>query len=625
MSIKKIISGLIILSFLLFLFFVKKAEALAPTGTLVGTAISVNIGQIKAINTLTITDTTPEITNANDICIRIKAGTNADWDVSDTTPTFGGTGSGYVAAAVSYPTAKTLKIDVTTNFALNDTLTIADLSYIGHTATSVATVLEWAIDNTDCTAATYGDANANTAITVADGTEDTLTGVGATPTNPAAGVTTNYTIDFTVPANGVIPKNGKVIVDFPDDFDVSGVDFDSAAGIDGTFAVGTAAGAVVTLTRQNDGANSLGGAKQVILSTVVSSTTAATDKTLDVTTKTNGDSLLASATSANFTVDPEPITDLFCYPAWASGAIWLTWTVPDLTSTGYIVKYSLADITNDAQFGAATTFSQSWAGGTATNTKQELVTGLNPNETYYFNVKVTAEGSAVSLISNTGINCVAPTQAGSYNPPGEAPPEEEPVPEQVSNQGTITASTGGTVQLENPTGGSATVEVPQDSVSADTVFTVETVLSSEVAPAPAGLFMVGNQIYQITAESAGQSITEFDNNITVTFEYTDGQIEGAQEQTLQIYYYDSATSSWVALETVLDAENNTASALISHLTTFALIGQEEPEEEEEVEEKPISEMTVEELKQKIAEIQKMIVELIQKLISLLVDRLSQIQ
>ncbi len=66
------------------------------------------------------------ITAANDIRIRIPTSLQAEFLTSVTTPTLavGGTGGGAVSATVSYPNSKTLLIDVTTDFAVTNTLTI---------------------------------------------------------------------------------------------------------------------------------------------------------------------------------------------------------------------------------------------------------------------------------------------------------------------------------------------------------------------------------------------------------------------------------------------------------------------------------------------------------------------
>ncbi len=142
---KKLLTGLVALTALSVLFVSGKnvVYAAAPQGTLTGSVISVNIGEIKAINAITVTDfSTAEITAANDIRIQIPAGVNAIWDVTDLTATLGGTESAKASATVSYLDTKTLLIDVTTNFANSGTLIVSDLNFIGHTAATAGTALD---------------------------------------------------------------------------------------------------------------------------------------------------------------------------------------------------------------------------------------------------------------------------------------------------------------------------------------------------------------------------------------------------------------------------------------------------------------------------------------------------
>jgi len=102
-----------------------------------------------SISPITITDAaTPTITAANDIYVIIPSTFNMTWDTSDTSPTFGGTASDKVNSTVSYvdkdgnSNSRHLKIDVTSDFAAGDTLTISDLSFTNFTAESSTDNLE---------------------------------------------------------------------------------------------------------------------------------------------------------------------------------------------------------------------------------------------------------------------------------------------------------------------------------------------------------------------------------------------------------------------------------------------------------------------------------------------------
>jgi hypothetical protein len=103
-----------------------------------------------AISAITVTDhgQTPVITAANDIRVRIPAAFNMDWDIFDTVATISGSGAAKVSTTVSYEDSdKTLVIDVTSDFAASDTITISDLSFTDFTATSSTDYLDLDIDN----------------------------------------------------------------------------------------------------------------------------------------------------------------------------------------------------------------------------------------------------------------------------------------------------------------------------------------------------------------------------------------------------------------------------------------------------------------------------------------------
>ena len=85
-----------------------------------------------AISTITVTDdvTNAQITAANDIRIRIPSGFNMTWDPSDTTAVIGGAASTKVSTTVSYEdTNGTLVLDVTSDFAPSDQITVSGLNF----------------------------------------------------------------------------------------------------------------------------------------------------------------------------------------------------------------------------------------------------------------------------------------------------------------------------------------------------------------------------------------------------------------------------------------------------------------------------------------------------------------
>ena len=437
---------------------IDKVYAAAPGGTLTGTAITVNIGEIKPINTLTVTAASPtsDITAANDIYIKIPDTVNAYWDVADTTPTFGEGASSKVSSTVSYPEAKTLKIDVTTDFAAGDILTIADLSYIGYGTTSAAAALTWSVDG----GITYGTADSSTAITVAKGTQDTLGAVAITPpaTNVVSATNVSYAVVFDVPTGGVIPKDGKIKVTFPSGFNVASPKAGNLTGIDGTVLV-SVSGQDITFIRQNDGTNATAGTKGIVVSDITNPAIANSTYTVTVTTQTSAGDLLATGTTGPFSVNPVAIADLTCDPSGQAGAVWLRWTTPLGTSAGYEVKYQQG---NSITYDTATTFSQSWSSGTAGTSQQQLVTGLNPNTQYTFAMKAKGAGTSISAISALTPSCYAPGSSSSLR--DSTPPTSYIT--QPAHQSTILAGQAYTIKgTASDTGGSsvAKVEVSLDN------------------------------------------------------------------------------------------------------------------------------------------------------------------
>jgi len=104
------------------------------------------VGQAAALaSTLTVTDSsTPTITAAQDIRIRIPAALSMIWDTSVTTVTLGGGAAGKVSATgVTYEDSnRTAVINVTTDFAASDQVTIANLKFASFTAASSADSLQ---------------------------------------------------------------------------------------------------------------------------------------------------------------------------------------------------------------------------------------------------------------------------------------------------------------------------------------------------------------------------------------------------------------------------------------------------------------------------------------------------
>jgi hypothetical protein len=192
---------------------------------------------------------------------------------------------------------------------------------------------------------------------------------------------------------------------------------------------------------------------------------------------------------------------------------------------------------------------------------------------------------------------------GGIGAVGPAPMPTPTVPTATTGEVTATSSLGGLTILTTPEGATAKIEVPANAVTADTIVKVEQVRTpvvSELAPPPTSKTLVS--AFELSATSAGVALTSFAQPITITLTYTDEQITGLDEETLKIYRWTGL--EWQALSTTINIATNTLTTTTSQFSYLAIIG------EEKVIEKPIEEMRAEELKARIIEIQKQIIEVL---------------
>jgi hypothetical protein len=122
-----------------------------------------------------------------------------------------------------------------------------------------------------------------------------LTQNTATPYDVTAGSTVDYAISFKTATT--IANTGKIVIQFPTGFDVSAATSTSWTGFDGgkTLSVATQ---TITITRDATGTSSTAGAKTIVLSNIVNSTTTANNYQVIVTTKTSANAIIDGPTSS---------------------------------------------------------------------------------------------------------------------------------------------------------------------------------------------------------------------------------------------------------------------------------------------------------------------------------------
>jgi hypothetical protein len=135
---------------------------------------------------------------------------------------------------------------------------------------------------------------------------------------------------------------------------------------------------------------------------------------------------------------------------------------------------------------------------------------------------------------------------------------------------TMNATSGGNIAVSD---NSAAVSFPAGAVSMDTSVTIT---PTETFTAPATTQGVaGNKAFEFKAEVGTATITNFAKDVTLTFKYSDSDIAGLKESTLQVYYWNTATNKWVLVGGTVDVAANTITATTNHFTLFSVMGDKE--------------------------------------------------
>jgi len=132
-------------------------------------------------------------------------------------------------------------------------------------------------------------------------------------------------------------------------------------------------------------------------------------------------------------------------------------------------------------------------------------------------------------------------------------------------QGTITATSED---------GNLTITVPKGTIALDDddpLESLEAAVDESPPDPPEDAHVIG------LAYDFGPDRATFDPAITLEYTYDpDALPEGVAEENLVIAYYDEDADEWVELDSVVDTENNTITASVSHFTIFAIIGESRP-------------------------------------------------
>lgn len=172
-------------------------------------------------------------------------------------------------------------------------------------------------------------------------------------------------------------------------------------------------------------------------------------------------------------------------------------------------------------------------------------------------------------------------------------------PVSTTGQGNVSQTLGGEIRKTFESGQLAKVVFPPYSIKGTVVVKIESQDKAEIIKnnsLPTNTKIIGDLVADFKAFSGDLELEKFEGVVPITFTYSDEQVKkaGIDEKILKIYFWDKTTSFWKTLKSEVNTATNSITAHTLHFTLFALMG--------EVKEKPIAEMTVEELQQKIAEI-----------------------
>ncbi len=107
------------------------------------------------------------------------------------------------------------------------------------------------------------------------------------------------------------------------------------------------------------------------------------------------------------------------------------------------------------------------------------------------------------------------------------------------------------------------------SISKSATISIKNTTSAGTGPAPPTYKMLGSFV-QVSTDTRDLTI-----NLTVCIYYTHEQLDaqGLGENDLKIFYWDTATSSWIAAETQVNTTEHYAWAVVDHLSTWVIMGQ----------------------------------------------------
>ena len=118
------------------------------------------------------------------------------------------------------------------------------------------------------------------------------------------------------------------------------------------------------------------------------------------------------------------------------------------------------------------------------------------------------------------------------------------------------------------------LKFPEQAVRQKTTITVAPVTLEEIKSFTenVGQSIVDSQLYELTAESEGNDVTDFQEEVEITFTYNKEDVIDFEESELGIFFWDEENKKWTELANAeLDPFTGTVTAKTDHFTIYALI------------------------------------------------------
>ncbi|MCB0169345.1 MAG: M23 family metallopeptidase [Anaerolineae bacterium] len=113
------------------------------------------------------------------------------------------------------------------------------------------------------------------------------------------------------------------------------------------------------------------------------------------------------------------------------------------------------------------------------------------------------------------------------------------------------------------------VNVPPWYYSSELVFTLA---EFPVLHIPDTLISTGHSFSLNAVDNTNNFIHQLDQNLTITIDFNNEELQGIQSNTLSLYTWNNPSSSWVAIPTSINLSGKVATTQIDHLSLFALMG-----------------------------------------------------